>query len=83
MVVERFSLLSVSNFQPIQNAQLFFVSKSELMPDDFGTTGMAIIRNGSIRIVKEKEVNELTRNYQEGIKSARKIFRSYLSSDQS
>ncbi|TSJ45653.1 hypothetical protein [Fluviicola chungangensis] len=80
VIVERFSLLSISNFQPIQNARLFFVSKSELTPDEFGTVGMAIIRNGSFHVIKEKEINQLSRNYQEGIKSMRKIVRTHFKS---
>lgn len=80
VIMERFSLLSISNFQPIQNATLFFVSKSEFIPDEFGTAGIAIIRKESLQIIKEKEVNQLTRNYQEGIKSMRKVFKSYFKS---
>ncbi len=83
VIMERFSLLAISSFQPIKNAELFFVSKTELMPDDFGTTGMAIIRKESLQIIKEKEINHLTKNYQEGIKSVRKIVKTYFKSKDS
>lgn len=80
VVVERFSLLSISHFQPIRKAQLFFVSKSELIPDDFGANGIAVMQNEAFQIIREKEINELTRNYQEGIKTMRKRFKSYFQS---
>lgn len=78
VIVEGFSLLSIANFQPVQHAELFFVPASELTPDDFGTTGMAVIRNGGFQVIKEKEINELTRNYQEETKSMRKRFKSFF-----
>lgn len=80
VVVERFSLLSISGFQPIQNAELFFVSKSELTPSEFGTIGVAMIRNESLMILKEADVKQLTQNYEEPIKSMRKIVKSYFKS---
>ncbi|MNY42359.1 hypothetical protein D3C86_1772410 [compost metagenome] len=83
VIVERFSLLAISNFQPVQNAKLFFVSKSELMPEEFGTLGIAMIHSDSLQIIKEKEINRLTRNYQEGIRSMRKTFKSYFKPKQS
>lgn len=83
VVVERFSLLSISGFQPIQNAELFFVSKSELVPDEFGTLGVAMIQNESLQVIKEAEIKQLSRNYEEHIKNMRKIIRSYFKSKES
>ena len=81
--VERFSPLVISNFQPIQNAELFFVSKSDVKLDEFGTVGMAVIRNKSLRVIKETEIKQFSRNYEESIKSMRKIVRSHFKSTES
>lgn len=81
--VERFSPLVISNFQPIQNAELFFISKSDLKLDEFGTVGMAVIRNKSLRVIKETEVKQFSRDYEESIKSMRKIVKSHFKSTES
>lgn len=82
-MVERFSLLSIFGFQPIRNSELFFIAKTERIPGEFGAVGIAMIRKEALEIIKESEINQLTRNYQEGIKSMRKIVRSYFKSKES
>lgn len=78
VIVEHFSPLAITSFQPIRNAQLFFVPRSELRLDEFGTIGIAQISHGAIRLIDEKKLNQLSENYRLKNKVVRKRMDSFF-----
>lgn len=78
VVVEGFSLLYIINFQPIKNAELFFISNSEVQFEYIGTVGVGVVQGDSLRIINEIRINELTNFYQNKEKTTQKNINNYF-----
>lgn len=63
VILDNFSLTSISNFQRLKGASLFFLSKEDAFISDFGTIGIARKKNGNLQIIDEKKLNQLSKNY--------------------
>ncbi len=63
VVLDDFSITSISNFQPLKGAVLFFISKEDSFVSDFGRIGIARKKDENLQLIGEKELDQLSENY--------------------
>lgn len=72
VILDDFSITSISNFQHIKGADLFFVSKERSLVSDFGTIGISRRKDGNLQLINEQKLNQLSENYRKKSKDVKK-----------